>query len=56
MKYDAVNFHYKNIYKKLEVNSKIELILRYGQKLWKPLLNCLCFSAIAAAKAVFLFF
>lgn len=33
MKYDAVNFHYKNIYKKLEVNSKIELILRYGQKL-----------------------
>lgn len=33
MKYDAVNFHYKNIYKKLDVNSKIELILRYGQKI-----------------------
>lgn len=30
MKYDSVNFHYKNIYRKLEVNSKIELILRYG--------------------------
>lgn len=31
IKYDAVNFHYKNIYRKLEVNSKIELILRYGK-------------------------
>lgn len=31
LKYDAVNFHYKNIYRKLEVNSKIELILRYGK-------------------------
>ena len=30
-KYDAVNFHYKNIYRKLEVNSKIELIIRYGK-------------------------
>lgn len=30
MKYDSVNFHYKNIYRKLGVNSKIELILRYG--------------------------
>lgn len=30
LKYDTVNFHYKNIYRKLEVNSKIELILRYG--------------------------
>ena len=32
MKYDAVNFHYKNIYRKLEVNSKIELILQYGSE------------------------
>lgn len=32
MKYDSVNFHYKNIYKKLEVNSKIELIIRYGDQ------------------------
>ncbi len=32
MKYDSVNFHYKNIYRKLEVNSKIELILRYGNE------------------------
>ena len=32
MKYDTVNFHYKNIYRKLEVNSKIELFLRYGNK------------------------
>lgn len=31
MKYDSVNFHYKNIYRKLEVNSKIELIIRYGE-------------------------
>lgn len=30
MKYDSVNFHYKNIYRKLDVNSKIELILKYG--------------------------
>lgn len=30
MKYDSVNFHYKNIYRKLKVNSKIELIIRYG--------------------------
>ncbi len=30
MKYDSVNFHYKNIYRKLGVNSKIELILKYG--------------------------
>lgn len=32
MKYDSVNFHYKNIYRKLEVNSKIELLLRYGKE------------------------
>ena len=32
MKYDAVNFHYKNIYRKLEVNSKVELIVRYGKR------------------------
>ena len=32
MKYDSVNFHYKNIYRKLEVNSKIELILRYSNE------------------------
>ena len=32
MKYDTVNFHYKNIYRKLEVNSRIELIVRYGKK------------------------
>ncbi len=32
MKYDSVNFHYKNIYRKLQVNSKIELILRYGEQ------------------------
>lgn len=32
MKYDTVNFHYKNIYKKLEVNSKIELYMRYNDK------------------------
>lgn len=31
MKYDAVNFHYKNIYRKLEVNSKVELFIRYGK-------------------------
>jgi len=31
MKYDTVNFHYKNIYRKLEVNSKIELIIRYSR-------------------------
>lgn len=31
MKYDSVNFHYKNIYHKLEVNSKIELIIRYRE-------------------------
>lgn len=31
MKYDTVNFHYKNIYRKLEVNSKIELIMRYSR-------------------------
>lgn len=30
MKYDSINFHYKNIYRKLEVNSKVELLLRYG--------------------------
>ena len=33
MKYDTVNFHYKNIYRKLEVNSRIELIVRYGKKI-----------------------
>lgn len=33
LKYDTVNFHYKNIYRKLNVNSKIELILRYGDAL-----------------------
>lgn len=32
MKYDTVNFHYKNVYRKLEVNSRIELIVRYGKK------------------------
>lgn len=32
MKYDTVNFHYKNIYRKLDVNSRIELIVRYGKK------------------------
>jgi DNA-binding CsgD family transcriptional regulator len=32
MKYDAVNFHYKNIYRKLEVNSKIELLMRYSKR------------------------
>ncbi len=31
MKYDAVNFHYKNVYRKLEVNSKIELLMRYSK-------------------------
>lgn len=30
VKYDSINFHYKNIYRKLEVNSKVELLLRYG--------------------------
>lgn len=32
MKYDTVNFHYKNIYRKLNVNSRIELIMRYGNQ------------------------
>ena len=32
MKYNTVNFHYKNIYRKLDVNSRIELIVRYGKK------------------------
>lgn len=29
--YTTVNFHYKNIYKKLRVNSRIELIKKYGK-------------------------
>jgi DNA-binding NarL/FixJ family response regulator len=29
MKYDAVNYHYKNIYRKLNINSRVELIVRY---------------------------
>lgn len=32
MKYDTVNFHYKNIYRKLGVNSRIELIMRYNSQ------------------------
>lgn len=30
MKYDTVNYHYKNIYRKLNVCSKIELYMRYS--------------------------
>ena len=29
MKYDTVNYYYKNIYRKLNINSRVELIVRY---------------------------
>lgn len=31
IEYTTVNFHYKNIYKKLQVNSRVELIKKYGK-------------------------
>lgn len=32
MKYDAVNYYYKNIYRKLNINSRVELIVRYSKQ------------------------
>ena len=32
MKYDTVNYYYKNIYRKLNINSRVELIVRYSKQ------------------------